>query len=103
MCESFEAVCLLRDRCMARDKFLIYEVNARQMNSRSSYVFKSSRHMATVAIAMGQDGNGVLKNEFVYVDVKHDRYRDFKTATMWTYHPTMRRLMQLAVMEAETC
>jgi hypothetical protein len=83
MGESFEAVCLLTDRCMTRDKFLIYEVNARQMNSRSSYVFKSSGHLATMAIAMDQDGNGFLKNEFVHVDVKHDRCRDFKTATYY--------------------
>jgi hypothetical protein len=101
MGESFEAVCLLRDRCMRHDKFLIYEVNARQMNRRSSYVFKSGRHMATMTIAMDQDGNEFLKNEFVHVDVKHDRCGDFKIATMWTYHPTMRRLMRLAVMEVE--
>ena len=50
---------------------------------------------------MDLEGTGFLREEFAFIDVMHDRCRDYKTATLWTYHPSMRKLLRLAVMDIE--
>jgi len=70
------------------DKFLIFKMNGRGMNDSISYVFKSSTSMAELAVEMDTSGQGCLKNEFAYVDAKHDRVQDYKTLTLWTEHQT---------------
>lgn len=99
--ENFEALGLLKSKCYEKDEYLIYKINNRSLNGSPSYVFKSSTSMAYLAIDMDRDGNGVLNKEFAFVDAKHDRCRGFKSVTLWTYHPTMRKLLRLAVMEVE--
>ena len=39
--------------------------------------------------------------EHAYIDDMHSHVKGYKTITMWTYHPGMRRVLCLAVMEAE--
>ena len=39
--------------------------------------------------------------EHAYIDAMHSRVKRYKTITMWTYQPGMRRVLCLAVMEAE--
>ena len=39
--------------------------------------------------------------EHAYIDAMHSHVRGYKTITMWTYHPGMRGVLCLAVMEAE--
>ena len=86
---------------MEKDKFFIYKINDRALNGLLSFVFKSSTSMAQLAINMDRDGAGILKNEYAHVDAKHDRCRGFKSVTLWTYHPVMRKLVRLAVMDVE--
>lgn len=50
---------------------------------------------------MDKDNNDILSQEYAYVDAKHDRCRGFKTITLWTYHPTLRKLVNLAIVETE--
>ena len=47
------------------DKYYIYRINDQNLNGNLSYVFKSSRKMAELAIKMDQDSNGEdpMKNE----------------------------------------
>jgi hypothetical protein len=101
MCENFEALGLLKQKCVEKDKYFIYKINDRSLNGLPSFVFKSSMHMGKLAMDMDRDGSGVLKDEFAFVDAKHDRRRGFKSVTLWTYHPVMRKLLRLAVMEVE--
>ena len=79
---------LLKGRCDIRDKYLIYKLKSRQMSNSPTYVFKSSRHMAELALSMDRDAKGHLCEEYAFVDVKHKRSRDYKSVTLWSYHPT---------------
>jgi len=98
---NFDAVSLLKARCDKHDKYLIYRVNSRTMSNTASYVFKSSKPMAEMALSMDRDRKKFLSNEYAFVDVKHNRCRDFKAVTLWTYHPAMRKVVRLAIMDVE--
>ena len=99
--ENFEALGMFKIKCDETDKFLVYKVNNRALNNKPSFVFKSSLSMAKLALEMDRDGDGILKEEYAFVDTKHDRVRGFKTLTLWTYHPVLRKLLCLAIMEIE--
>ena len=99
--DGFDAVVHFKEKVSHLDKFLVYAVNGRSINNRSAYVFKSSNDMAQLAVEMDVQGTGFLREEFAFLDVKHDRCREYKTATLWTYHPSMRKLLRLAVMDNE--
>jgi hypothetical protein len=99
--ENFEAIALFRKKCAEKDGCLIYSVNNRDLNGSPSYVFKASLGMARLAFEMDRDGGGVLCNEFAHVDATHTRCRGFKSVTLWTYHPVMRKLLRLVVMDVE--
>ena len=68
-----------------------------------SYVFKSSRIMANLAIKMDENGDGddPMKTEHVYFDGMHERVNNWKTLTAWVYHPASRKLLRLATMECK--
>jgi hypothetical protein len=57
--------------------------------------------MAEFAVSMDKDRDGPMRFEYAFVDAKHDRCRGFKTLTLWAYNDVMRKLVCLAVMEAE--
>ena len=60
---SFEAVGELRSRLLDKDPFLIYKVNNRNLNGEPSYVFKTSKVQAQLAVAMDRDGDNFLSDE----------------------------------------
>ena len=99
--ENFEALSVFKQKCEAKDEFFVYRVNSRLLNGEPSFVFKSSLHMAKLALSMDRNADGVLSKEFAHVDATHTRVRNFKTVTLWTYHPVMRKLLRLAVMDIE--
>jgi hypothetical protein len=86
---------------MNETPFLLFRINCRALNGEPSYVFKSSRAMAELALSMDRDGAGPLNREYAHVDAMHDRCRGFKTLTLWTYTEVSRKLICLAVMEVE--
>ena len=98
---NFEALAHFKAKCSDRDKYFIYEVNNRALNDQPSYIFKSSVPMARLAVLMDRDGEGVLREEYAYIDATHDRCKGFKSVTLWTYHPVCRKLIRLAIMEIE--
>lgn len=88
------------------DKFRVYRYNNREKSGEASYVFKSSRIMAQMAIEM--DVNDPTfdpcfeeENGTVYIDAMHNRVNNMKTLTMWLYYTKLRRVFLLATMEAE--
>jgi hypothetical protein len=99
--ENFEALSVFKEKCDEKDEFFVYRVNSRRFNGEPSFVFKSSLHMARLALLMDKKADGVLCKEFAHVDATHTRVRNFKTVTLWTYHPVMRKLLRLAIMEIE--
>jgi len=98
---NFDALSMLQSRCEKQDKYLMYRLNSRTMSNTASYVFKSSKHMAQLALSMERDKGKFLSEEYAFVDVKHNRCPGFKAVTLWTYHPTMRKLIRLAIMDVE--
>jgi hypothetical protein len=99
--QAFEALGVFKTKCDEKDKFLVYRINCRQHNGKPSYVFKSSMHMAEIALSMDRTGNGSMSHEYAHVDAMHDRCRDFKTVILWAYHEMSRKLVCLAVMDIE--
>ena len=84
-----------------KDKFLIYELNARHHNNRYPFVFKSSKFAAEVMLQMDQDAEGdhPQKEEPIFFDAMHNRSQDYKTLTAWTYHAASCQLIPLCIME----
>ena len=99
--QNFEALSLYKQKCDEKDKYFIYKVNNKALNGVPSYVFKCSTHMAHLCLEMDRNKNGILKEEFAFVDAKHDRCKNFKTVTLWTFHPVLRKTICLAKMEVE--
>ncbi|CAC5406531.1 unnamed protein product [Mytilus coruscus] len=66
-----------------------------------SYVFKASKAMANLCIEMDCNKDGILNEEFAFIDAKHNRCKNFRTVTLWTYHPVLRKTICVAKMEAE--
>jgi hypothetical protein len=81
--ENFEALGVYREKCNELDPFLIYKVNNRSLNGEPSFVFKSSKSMAEMAILMDRDNKQhPLADEYAHVDVTHSRCRNFQTVTL---------------------
>ena len=70
---NFEAVGQLKSKMDGRDPFYIYRINDRKMNQQASYVFKTSRTQANIALSMDRHGEGILNKEYCFMDVKHNR------------------------------
>ena len=50
---------------------------------------------------MDRHGDGVLSNEYCYLDVKHNHCQGFKTFSIHMYHPLLRKIVTLVTMECE--
>ena len=101
--QSLSAVAELKSTTDTQDQYYIYKINDITLNGNMSYVFKSSRVMANIAIKMDVNGNGEdpLKHEMVYFDGMHSRVNQWKTLTAWVYHPPSRKLLRIATMECK--
>ena len=74
------------------------------MNNGSDYVFKFLRFIAeniTVCMDINKPYN-ILQEENAYFDAMHTRVHGFKSFGLWTYHPTMHQMIQLASMEMQS-
>lgn len=99
---SFEAVSILKKKTDMKNPFLIYKANDGSLNGNPRYVFKSSNLRAKMALNMNRHGDHVLSNEYCHFDGKHDRCKNFVTITTSVYHPVLRRMVKLAIMECST-
>jgi hypothetical protein len=99
---NFEAVGQLKAKVDSRDPYYIYRVNDRKLNQQESFVFKTSRTQAKIALSMDRHGQGVLNKEYCFMDVKHNRCSSFKTFSIHVYHPMLRKIITLATMECES-
>ena len=89
------------------DSNLIYKQVCSELHEDEpgSFVFKTSNTSLEIAAKMagakkaeGEDSE--LKYEPAYFDGMHNRVRLYKTLTMWSFHPGMRMMIELAIMEA---
>ena len=98
---SFDAVGIIKQATDKKDRYYIYQINNGNLNNNSDFVFKSSRAMAELAIAMDVDSpiSSVLQQENAYFDATHTCVHGFKSLGLWMYHPSMRKILRLASMD----
>ncbi len=84
-----------------QDPFLIFEINGQGMNENPSYVFKCSTFLAKIALEMDRSSNHYMSKEWVFFDAAHKRCRGFKTFSITTFHPLLRKIVKLATMECK--
>ena len=104
--EMFKNIGRLNNGADEFDPFYIFKVNCQSINGEPSYVFKCSWMAACLAIKMDMDMQeegtvSSMTEEYAFLNAMHTRVKGFKTLTLWTYHPGVRRIMHLACMEAE--
>ena len=97
--EMFKNIGQLKNGADAFDPFYIFKVNCQSINGEPSYIFKCSQMAAHLAIKMDMDMQGGTKSsmteEYAFLDAMHTQVKGFKTLTLWTYHPGIRRVMHL--------
>ena len=98
---SFDAVAIIKRKTDEYDPYYIYRVNNGLCNNTSDYVFESSREMVRIAMMMDIDNaeSNPLQLENCYFDATHKRVQGFKSLGLWTFHPTMKKILHLASME----
>ena len=100
---DFEAVAVFKEYCDKKDVYYVYKMNDRRGNpDKPSYVFKSSKTKAEIALNMDKDGNNILNEEYCFFDGKHKRCKGFITLTASMYHPLLRKQIALATMDTES-
>ena len=83
---SFHAIADLREEMKAYDPYLIFKINDGTLNDEISYVFKSSKCAAEMAIEMDcedEKNRSCLKEEPAYCDTMHSRVEGYKNITAW--------------------
>ena len=101
----FKNVGKLKTGADEHDPYYIFKLNCRSINGEQSYIFKSSKLAAEIALKMDSNlevgCNNPLNEKYAYLDGMHSHVHGYKTLTLWTYHPRMRKVIKLASMEAE--
>ena len=101
---SFRAIADLRNDLKTIDPYLIYKINDGALNDEISFVFKSSKCAAGLALEMDCEDNenwSCLKEEPVYCDTMHSRVDGYKNITAWVKNPITRSVMRIMTMEAK--
>ena len=96
---SFEAVAKLKDSTDKHDVNLIYRCNDGRLNENPTYVFKSSRLKAKIAANMNREKSHFMSEQYAHFDGKADRCKGFTTLCLSAYHPVLRKMIPLAIME----
>ena len=90
----FKNIGKLKNGTDEHDPYYIHKVNCCSINGEPSFVFKTSRKAAELAIKMdiNMQNEGFLSamtEEYAFLDGMHSHTKGFKTLTLWTYHPGM--------------
>ena len=97
---SFDAVGIIKRKTDTKDPFYIYIINNGNLNNGSDYIFKASKQITRIALAMDLDGpENVLQLENAYFDATNTRIYGFKSLGLWMFHPSQRKILRLACME----
>ena len=105
--DSFSHVTRIRKNLLKSDKdrYLIYKWECKEMDGKETYVFKTSECSLQIALKMGgkikiRNEDSTLKEEPAYFDGMHSRVKFYVTLTLWVFHPAMRMMQILAVMDS---
>ena len=103
---SFHHVNRMKDSLLKsnKDKYLIYKWECKLMGGKSSYVFKTSAVSLKIAgmmagkIKVGGEYSSLCR-EPAFFDGMHKRVKYFVSLTLWVFHPAMRMMLEMAVMD----
>ena len=105
--DSFSHVSRIRKNLLKSDKdrYLIYKWECVEMDGKATYVFKTSECSLKIALKMAgkikiRNEDSTLKEEPAYFDGMHSRVKFYVTLTLWAFHPAMRMMQILAVMDS---
>ena len=92
--DTFKNVGKLKSGAEEFDRCYIFKINCRSINSEPSFVFKSSKMAAQLALKIDinsqQDEEpSTMVDEYAYMDAMHTHVKGYKTLTLWTYHHGM--------------
>ena len=92
---SFDVVGITKQATDKQDRYYMYQINNGNLNHNSDFVFKSSKEMAELAIAMDVDSpvSSVLQEENAYFDATHTHVHGFKSLGLWMYHLSMNKIL----------
>ena len=98
---SFDVIAIIKRKIDEYNLYYIYRVNNGMCNNTSDCVFKSSREMVQIVIMMDIDNPeaNALQLENCNFGVMHKCVQGFKSLGLWTFHPTMKKILCLASME----
>ena len=102
---SFATVAALQQELKSFDPYLIYKLNDGTLNDEISFVFKSSKCDAKLALEVDYEdpeNKSCLREEPVYCDTMHSHVQNYKNITAWVKNPITRAVMRIATMEAMT-
>ena len=76
------------------DLCYIFKKKCQSINSKPSFVFKSSKMAAQLALKMDinlqeDEEPSTMVDECAYMDAMHTHVKRYKTLTLWTYHHGM--------------
>ena len=103
---AFKNVSRIQQSLLKSDKdwYVVYKWECKLLGRKASYVFKTSAISLKIAAMMagalkvgGQDSS--LMKEPAFFDGMHSRVKFFVSLTLWAFHPAMRMMMLLAVMD----
>ena len=104
--ESFRNISNLKKEFSKRygDTYLIYKMCCEPLQGEPSYIFKTSKTSLQIAAKMAGklQSKGCethLKFEPAFFDGMHRHVQNYKSLTLWAFHPGMQSMQHLAVME----
>ena len=104
--DAFTNVAQIQDSLLKadKDKYLIHKWGSRSMGNKHSFIFKTSEMSLQMAALMAGKikiggENSLLAKEPAYFDGMHGRTKFFVSLTMWVFHPGMRAMVILAIMD----
>ena len=97
---SINAVVKLKRGQDSVDKYHIYKVNDKNWNGNPTFVMKSSKLSAEMALRMEMcNKKTLLMACVVFMDGLHSRAKDYITLTLWNENPIICKMQRLASME----
>ena len=87
------------------DPFLLYSYNNdKEDASKPTCIYKSSLESIRIALEMNTlDKNNFspMREEFLFMDMMHNRVRGMKTVTLWMYSSIVRTMLRIATFECK--
>ena len=97
---SINAVVKLKRGQDSVDKYHIYKVNDKKWNDNPTFVMKSSKLSAEMALCMDIHNKKTPLTEcVVFMDGLHSRVKDYITLTLWVENVIICKMQRLASME----